>query len=214
VTQRHFSVTNAGQLVCTVGNPLNPEAGGEKMEYAAAGYDDLDAHLKKLETRGLVYVIERAIDKDAEMHPLVRWQYRGGIAEEQRKAFVFTNITDALGRTFPGSRVTIGAFAANRQIYALGMNRPETMIGQAWLDAIAHPIAPHRVDTAPCQEVVYTDDALRTGQGLDALPIPVSTPGYDTISLLPCGSLATLRPGFRTSGSIGATSKPRTASPS
>lgn len=150
------------------------------MDYAAAGYDDLDAHLNKLRDRGLLYSIERAIDKDSEMHPLVRWQYRGGIAEAQRKAFVFTNITDAKGRTYPGSRVTIGAFAGNRQIYALGMNKPEAAIGQAWLDAIAHPIAPHQVDTAPCQEVVYTGDALRTGQGLDALPIPVSTPGYDT----------------------------------
>ena len=31
------------------------------------------------------------------MHPLVRWQFRGGIAEKDRKAFLFTNIVDSKG---------------------------------------------------------------------------------------------------------------------
>ena len=150
------------------------------MDYTPAGYNDFDAHLKTLQDQGLLYRIDRAIDKDAEMHPLVRWQYRGGIAEAQRKAFLFTQVTDAAGRTYPGAQVAIGALAGNRRIYALGMNRPEDAIGQAWLDAIAHPIDPRQVQQAPCQEVVITGDALRAGQGLDALPIPVSTPGYDT----------------------------------
>ena len=40
------------------------------------------------------------------MHPLVRWQYRGGIPEEQRKAFLFTNVVDSTGRRYeaPGPR--------------------------------------------------------------------------------------------------------------
>ncbi len=34
------------------------------------------------------------------MHPLVRWQFRGGIAEKDRKAFLFTNVIDSKGRKY------------------------------------------------------------------------------------------------------------------
>lgn len=155
------------------------------MAEGPVGYDGIDAHVERLKAFGLVCLIDRAIDKDTEMHPLVRWQYRGGIAEADRKAFLFTNVVDATGRSYPGARVVIGALAGNRQIYALGMKRPEAEIGKAWLDAIAHPIAPRQVATAPCQEVVETGEALsKPGHGLDALPIPISTPGYDTAPYL------------------------------
>jgi len=155
------------------------------MVRASIGYDDIDAHLEKLKSRGLLYSIDRAIDKDTEMHPLVRWQYRGGLAEAERKAFLFTNVVDAAGQSYPGARVAIGALAGNRQIYALGMKRPEAEIGKAWLDAIAHPVNPKQVATGPCQEVVEAGEALsKPGRGLDALPIPISTPGYDTAPYL------------------------------
>lgn len=145
------------------------------------GCPDLGEHLQKLKDHGLLHVVDRAIDKDTEMHPLVRWQYRGGIPEAERKAFVFTAVTDAKGRSYPGAQVTIGSLAGNRAIYALGMNRSQEDIGKAWLAAMANPIPPRQVDTAPCQEVVVTGDGLKgPGQGLDALPIPISTPGYDT----------------------------------
>ena len=51
-------------------------------------YSDLHEHLKKLEAAGLLIRVERAINKDTEMHPLVRWQFRGGIAEKDRKSVV------------------------------------------------------------------------------------------------------------------------------
>ena len=41
--------------------------------------------------------IERAINKDTELHPLVRWQFQGGLREEKRRAFLFTNVVDARG---------------------------------------------------------------------------------------------------------------------
>jgi 4-hydroxy-3-polyprenylbenzoate decarboxylase len=41
---------------------------------------------------GLLTRIDRAIDKDRELHPLVRCQFQGGLAEEQRRAFLFTNV--------------------------------------------------------------------------------------------------------------------------
>ena len=55
-------------------------------------------------------------------------------------------------------------------------------IGATWTRAIASPKAPHVVPTgeAPCQEIVITGAALdEPGKGLDGLPIPISTPGWD-----------------------------------
>ncbi len=41
------------------------------------------------------------------------------------------------------------------------------------------------MDTAPCQEVVITGDALsRKGGGVAALPVPISTPGFDAAPYL------------------------------
>ena len=53
-------------------------------------YADLHEHLAALAQAGLLFVVDRPVNKDTEIHPLVRWQYRGGIPEEQRKAFLFT----------------------------------------------------------------------------------------------------------------------------
>src|SRR5438105_4822952 len=133
-------------------------------------YADLHEHLKKLEAAGLLIRVERAINKDTEMHPLVRWQFRGGIAEKDRKAFLFTNVTDSKGRKYD-IPVVVGALAANREIYRLGMNCALDKINETWTRAIAKPIAPNVVTEAPCQQV--------TVEGLDELPIPISTPGWD-----------------------------------
>jgi 4-hydroxy-3-polyprenylbenzoate decarboxylase len=58
-------------------------------------------------------------------------------------------------------------------------------IGKAWVQAIRNPVAPVAVDKPTCQEVVITGDALRQpGGGLAALPVPVSTPGFDSAPYL------------------------------
>ena len=62
------------------------------------GYRDLHDHLDALREAGLLVTIDRQIDKDSELHPLVRWQFVGGIDEPDRKAFLFTNSVDGLGR--------------------------------------------------------------------------------------------------------------------
>ena len=66
------------------------------------------------------------------------------------------------------------------------MGKPVEEIGQAWIDAIAHPIAPVRVERrAPCQEVVITgDDLKKPDGGLKLLPVPISTPGFDAAPYL------------------------------
>src|SRR6202042_3461616 len=99
-------------------------------------------------------------------------------------AFLFTNVVDSEGRRYD-IPVAIGALAASARIYAVGMGCPVEAIGDAWMHAIANPIAPVEVDTAPCQEVVIKGDALRAPDGgLKSLPVPISTPGYDAAPYL------------------------------
>ena len=137
---------------------------------------DFQQHLAALEARGLLVRIDRPINKDSELHPLVRWQFQGGLAEGQRRAFLFTNVVDAAGRRYD-IPVVVGALAASPQIYAAGMGRPVEEIEAAWLSAIDHPIPPVVVSSPACQQVVITGDDLRgpgrglaraAGAGLDA----------------------------------------------
>jgi len=109
------------------------------MSAAPRDYPDLHEHLAALEERGLLQRVDRAIDKDAEMHPLVRWQFVGGIDESERKAFLFTNIVDGLGRKYD-MPVVVGAIAANAEIYSIGMRAPLGEIQAKWDHAIANPI--------------------------------------------------------------------------
>ena len=143
---------------------------------------DLQQHLADLEAAGLLVRIDRPINKDTELIPLVRWQFIGGVAEDQRRAFLFTHVTDSKGRRYD-MPVVVGALAASPAIYGIGMGRPVAEIGEAWMQAIAHPIPPVTTDHAPCQEVVVTGDELRK-EGLKRLPVPVSTPGFDAAPYL------------------------------
>src|SRR5204862_3913992 len=95
---------------------------------------DFQAHLAALEAQGLLVRIDRAINKDTELHPLVRWQFLGGVPEGKRRAFLFTNVIDAKGRRYD-IPVVVGALAASPEIYALGMGRPVDAIGEAWIQA-------------------------------------------------------------------------------
>ena len=133
-------------------------------------YADLHEHLKALEAAGLLIRVERPINKDTEMHPLVRWQFRGGIAEKDRKAFLFTNVIDSKNRKYD-IPVVVGALAASREIYRIGMGCALEKINEVWTRAIAQPVAPRVVKHAPCHELEV--------EGLDSLPIPISTPGWD-----------------------------------
>src|SRR5580704_13630274 len=121
---------------------------------------DFQQHLADLEAAGLVERIDTPINKDTELHPLVRWQFVGGVPEEKRRAFLFTNVTDAKGRTYD-IPVVVGALAASPEIYAMGMGCRVEDIGKAWMEAIAHPIPPVAVTAAPCQDVVIIGNDLK-----------------------------------------------------
>src|SRR3954464_1486290 len=150
------------------------------MSDSSRPYPDLHSHLEALKAQGLLPRVDEPIDKDSELHALVRWQFVGGIEEAQRKAFLFTNVVDGRGRKY-AMPVVVGAIAANRAIYSIGMGVPVEDIQAKWDDAIAHPLRPHVVTSAPCHDVVIEGAALQgEGHGLDMLPIPVSTPGFDS----------------------------------
>jgi len=154
----------------------------------ARSYPDLHDHLKALDEAGLLVTVDREINKDTEMHPLVRWQFRGGIEEKDRKAFLFTNVVDSKGKKFD-MPVAVGVLAANRQIYALGMGCAVEDVEKRWRDAIANPIPPREIpsDEAPCHEIIIEGaDLDKPGNALDGIPVPISTPGWDV------GPVATL----------------------
>ena len=145
----------------------------------ARRYPDLHDHLDALDKAGLLVTVNRAINKDTEMHPLVRWQFRGGIEERDRKAFLFTNVTDSKGRKYD-IPVAVGALAASREIYRIGMGCALNQINETWNRAVANPIPPRVVTDAPCHEIVIQGrDLERPGRGLDGIPVPISTPGWD-----------------------------------
>src|SRR5258706_16172205 len=84
---------------------------------------DFQSHLAALEAQGLLVRIDRPINKDTELHPLVRWQFQGGLKEDQRRAVLFTNIIDWAGYRYhiPSA---VGALAGPPPIYPGGGGRP------------------------------------------------------------------------------------------
>lgn len=138
---------------------------------------DLRAHLKLLEEHGKLHRISRPVNKDTELMPLVRWQFRG-LEERERKGFLFENVTDARGRSF-SSAVAVGIYAASSEIYALGMGCAVDQIKDRWLNAQANPIQPVVVETGPVLEEIHLGGNLLEHEGVEEFPIPISTPGFD-----------------------------------
>jgi UbiD family decarboxylase len=143
-----------------------------------AHLSDLRHHLKLLESEGKLVRIKRQINKDTELMPFVRLQFRG-LPEEGRKAFLFENVTDAKGRRY-GIPVAVGIMAASRQIYALSMGCEIGRLREKWAAAMQNPLPTRRVDSGRVHEVVITgNDLLKDGDGIERIPVPISTPGYD-----------------------------------
>src|SRR5262249_11847562 len=145
---------------------------------------DFQSHLAALEAQGLLVRVDRPINKDTELHPLVRWQFQGGLAERQRRAFLFTNVIDSSGRRYD-IPVAVGALAASPPIYVVGMGRPVEEIEAAWVRAIANPIPPVLVPSPSCQAGGTNGGALcPAGKGWARLPVPISPPGFDAAPYL------------------------------
>lgn len=155
------------------------------------GYKDLRQHLKTLEERGLLFRVKKEINKDTELHPLVRWQFRG-LAEEDRRAFMFEKVIDSKGRKYD-IPVVVGAYAASERVYSLGLGCEPEEITAKWEHALSHPAAPVEVSSGPVQEVVHSGEELKN-PGLGRFPVPISTPGFDSAPFLTCANWITKDP--------------------
>ena len=168
-----------------------------KLETVASRhYPDLHEHLERLEREGLLIRVKEPVDKDQEMHPLVRWQFRGGIKERDRKAFLFEKPVDAKGTSYD-IPVAIGILAANRQIYGIGLGCDPTKVNELWAQAKSNPIAPVEIasEGAPVHELVYQGEDLKVpGQGVDGIPVPISTPGWDNAPYISAAHFITKDP--------------------
>lgn len=142
-----------------------------------AYYKDLREHLAALEKRGKLVRIDHPINKDTQLHPLVRLQFRG-LPEEQRKAFLFTNICDSRGKKY-NIPVAICALAGSSEIYAIGMMCQPEEISVKLARAGLNPIEPKLVEHGPAHEEAHLGDRLLEHGGLDEFPVPISTPGFD-----------------------------------
>jgi len=140
-------------------------------------YKDVREHMQALEKNGLLVRIRREIDKDTELHPLVRLQFRG-LPEKQRKAFLFENVVNGSGKKYK-MPVTVCTIAASRQIYAIGLQCNPEEIASKLNEALLHPIKPVVVADAAVYEEEHVGGSLLQHKGLDEFPIPISTPGFD-----------------------------------
>lgn len=155
-------------------------------------YTDLRGYIEELARRDLLQVIDEKICKDTELVPLVRLQFRG-LAEPDRRAFWFRNVTDARGRSFPGS-VLIGSLGGSRDIYAAAMGTDRAGIAARWAAAQSSHVAPREVAAAdaPVKDVVLRAPDL--GAGVDAFPHLISTPGFDPAPFITAGVWVTRDP--------------------
>src|SRR5260370_5198690 len=106
----------------------------------ASYWPTLGKYVEGLDKAGKLVRITTPVNKDTELHPLVRLQFRG-LPESQRKAFLFENVVDSRGRKFD-IPVLVGALAGSAEIYALGMGCDLDPIADVWANALANQIAP------------------------------------------------------------------------
>lgn len=158
------------------------------------GYADLHEHVAALERAGLLVRIKREINKDTEMHPLVRWQYRGGLTEKEWRGFLFEKVTDAKGQRYD-IPVAVGVMAGSKYICAVGLDcRPEEL-WEKWDRAFRSPVEPVIVPGGPVQEIIQKGEHLKRAGGLLQFPIPISTPGFDGAPFITAGHWVTKDPG-------------------
>ena len=114
-------------------------------------YRDLPRPYRASRGKGTAgFASTREIDKDSELHPLVRWQFTGGLKEEDRKAFLFTNIRNKAGRRYEIPVIRRRAGREIRAIYATGMGCDVDGIRDKWCGRHREPgAAPRRDGTRP-----------------------------------------------------------------
>jgi UbiD family decarboxylase len=139
-------------------------------------YSDLRDFIQTLERRGKLYRWKQPINKDTELMPLMRLQYRG-LSDDERQAFLYENVTGSKGELYAMPVIT-GVYGSSRKILGLGMGCEDPQeIYEKWHYAVTHPIAPVVVERGAVQEEVHTGDEIEK-TGLAMLPAPVEEPGF------------------------------------
>src|SRR6478609_7669556 len=116
------------------------------MERRMASYwPTLGKYVEGLDKAGKLVRVTTPVNKDTELHPLVRLQFRG-LPESQRKAFLFENVVDAKGRKYD-IPVIVGALAGSAEIYAMGMRCDLKDIEKVWKHALSNLVKPVEVKT-------------------------------------------------------------------
>jgi 4-hydroxy-3-polyprenylbenzoate decarboxylase len=140
-----------------------------------------------------LYRIHREINKDSELQPLVRWQFRGGIPEEARRGFLFDNVTDGKKRKY-NCQVLVAGLSGSESIYCLGLKCQPDEVADRWIYAMDHLIDPVLVSSGSCQEEIHRGDQLLEHGGLLEFAVPMSTPGFDNGPYITAGHWITKDP--------------------
>lgn len=144
------------------------------MAHFATLADSLDA----LEGAGHLRRISRPTNKDTELMPLVRCQFQG-LPEHDRKAWLFENVTDANGTEYD-IPVAVATLGPSRDVYRFNLGcETDADLMETWERALDEPIDPVLVPDAPVKETIVGGSDLEPGAGVDKLPVPISTPGFD-----------------------------------
>jgi 4-hydroxy-3-polyprenylbenzoate decarboxylase len=139
-------------------------------------YADFRHYIDSLEQRGKLHRWSRPVNKDSELMPLMRLQYRG-LADDQRQAFLYENVCDSRGKKYD-ILVATGVYGSSRPITALGLGCDEPMeIYEKWRRAMAKMHEPRIVASAPVQEEVFSGSRLKEFP-VTRLPAPVEEPGF------------------------------------
>jgi len=159
----------------------------------AKPYEDLREFISALDEHGKLYRIHREINKDSELQPLVRWQFRGGIPEEARRGFLFDNVTDGKKRKY-NCQVLVAGLSGSESIYCLGLKCQPDEVADRWIYAMDHLIDPVLVSSGSCQEEIHRGDQLLEHGGLLEFAVPMSTPGFDNGPYITAGHWITKDP--------------------
>ena len=159
---------------------------------------DFQQHLAALEAAGLVTRIDRPIDKDTELHPLVRWQFVGGMPEDKRRAFLFTNVVDGSGKKYD-MPVVVGALSAN----AADLRHRHGQAGRGDRPGLdrrrraSDPAGARQFARRARRSSSRATNCASPTAGLKLLPVPISTPGFDAAPYFTATLCVTKDPGER-----------------
>jgi 4-hydroxy-3-polyprenylbenzoate decarboxylase len=173
-------------------------------------HKDIRELISALEKRGKLIRVRKEVNKDTELMPLVRWQYRG-LPEKERKAFLFEKVIDSKGRKYD-IPVGVALIGASTEVYAIGLMCKVEEIREKWVKALENPIEPQIVEEGPVKEEMHVGEKLEEHGGLEEFPIPISTPGFDPAPYITAPYWVTKDPetGVRNVGTYRAMVKGRT----